>query len=169
MTRFDTATGDGKYSLSFETDNHEHYEYMQRAARFCIDGHFFGANLNHQQLQEELTKAKNELEQAQELNRLLEANCERFSQVNYRMNEQNEALRKKLEHVDAPWKDTIHSMQGEILQLRAEVAKAKKQAEDRKLLFNIAMALLDEAGVNMDRFLYVVARERVEMDKDVRP
>lgn len=37
-TSFNTRTGNGRYYLEFETDNYEHYKYMQQSARNCIDG-----------------------------------------------------------------------------------------------------------------------------------
>jgi len=40
MTIFNTQNhgSDGLYRLQFETDNREHYLFMQTAARFCVDG-----------------------------------------------------------------------------------------------------------------------------------
>lgn len=38
MTGFNTAVGNGKYSLTFNTDNHFYYQHIQQAARDCVDG-----------------------------------------------------------------------------------------------------------------------------------
>ena len=38
MTDFNTAVGNGKYSLTFNTDNHFYYQHIQQAARDCVDG-----------------------------------------------------------------------------------------------------------------------------------
>ena len=34
---FNTQVGNGEYRLQFETDSKEHYQFMQKAARMCID------------------------------------------------------------------------------------------------------------------------------------
>ena len=36
-TRFNTQVGNGEYRLQFETDNKEHYLFMQKMARRCVD------------------------------------------------------------------------------------------------------------------------------------
>ena len=40
MTKFNTQVlgPEGLYRLQFETDNKEHYLFMQEAARTCVDG-----------------------------------------------------------------------------------------------------------------------------------
>lgn len=63
MTHFGTATGKGEYSMKFETDNPEHFEYMQRAARTCIDGNFADYPPAAPVLAEQFVKLKTELEQ----------------------------------------------------------------------------------------------------------
>ena len=116
MTRFGTATGQGKYSLSFETDNHEHYEYMQRAARFCVDGHFFGANLNFQQLQEELTKAKNDCDR-------LQKEVKMYASVNDSLIEDNEKLKKALDSAQSSMVVCEESYKAQFQELRERGAK----------------------------------------------
>lgn len=37
MTSFITRSGPDGHEIIVETDNREHYEYIQKAARFCID------------------------------------------------------------------------------------------------------------------------------------
>lgn len=37
MTEFRTAVGGGRYALTFETDDAEHYKIVQEAARRCVD------------------------------------------------------------------------------------------------------------------------------------
>ena len=170
MTRFGTATEKDKYSLSFETDNHEHFEYMQRAARFCVDGHFFGANLNFQQLQEELTRAK--------------ADVKRFADINDSLIEDNEALQKKLEHAEAVRKRIIDAdakereeLHAKINRLTQELADERdrfdklsdfelaqaKELREAKLYLNIAMAYLEETGYDVEKLEKIIALKRCIM------
>lgn len=37
-TAFNTQVGEGEYRLQFETDHKEHYLFMQKMARRCVDG-----------------------------------------------------------------------------------------------------------------------------------
>ena len=37
-TVFNTQTGDGEYQFHFMTDKKEHFQFMQNAARRCVDG-----------------------------------------------------------------------------------------------------------------------------------
>lgn len=159
MTRFGTAVGGGKYSLSFETDNYEHFQYMQLAARHCVDGH-----VPYQQLLEELTEAKTESER-------LEKEVKMYASVNDSLIEDNEALQAKLKQTESLWKATAQTLQDEIDQLRAELADERdrfdrlsdfelaeaKELAHAKLMFNIAFSYLDQTGYDVERLGHIVA------------
>lgn len=50
--------------------------------------------------------------------------------------------------------------------LQVKLVKANAQAAEAKDLFNIAMSVLDDAGVDMDRFMMTVARIHADMQKE---
>lgn len=118
MTRFGTAVGQGKYSLTFETDNHEHFKHMQSAARHCVDGH-----PPYQQMLEELTKAKAE-------NERLEKEVKMYASVNDSLIEDQEILKKKLHDNETLWKATAKTLQDEIDRLTKELDEERKQHSD---------------------------------------
>lgn len=200
MTEFRTSTGGGKYSLTFETDNHEHYEYMQRAARICIDGHFFGCHLEHSKLMEECSRLKSrvadletELAAAQMETRLwremhgsveqqsaaleeAHAEIKRLRSVISGMVRERDELEAKLYATEDELKDEIYRHDrlqdfdihrtADMERLALDLDHWKQAAEERKLLYNIAMHILDEAGVDMQKFIGAVAAQRVALDKE---
>lgn len=97
------------------------------------------------------------------------ADADRFRKLNVELRGEIERLKSELENCDDArmhFMDASRALQDEVDQLRAELDRTKKVADERKLRFNIALSLLDNCGYNVHDLLECVAMICVEIERE---
>lgn len=179
MTSFNTYSGCGEHKIVFETTNQEHYEYMQKAARICVDGEI---KAERDSLAEQ---NKAYALDARVLRKQHEKDCQTIDNLRAELDATRNCMDKSIAELDRVDRERnaarrrVNELQAELKLVEANrenlnlsydlISKDrdhwKERAEERKKIYNIAMQILAEAGVNMDRFTTLVARTLVDMER----